>query len=149
MQFNYYIILAPWCDDSPWSLGKCIVGSQYIMIGDLSRPASRSKPLWKLGLLGRNETPDCTLPTTAAEVPLTVVLSESVRPPVDLFTTIITTPQALNHNTHLRSSSFRYHKMTPKTCIRNRQQRHNTPHPPSPGYVCALRIRVNDANLAH
>lgn len=95
--------------DSPWSLGKCIVGSQYMMIGDLSRPASRSKPLWKLGLLGRNETPDCTLPTTAAAGSLAVVLSESVRPPADLFTTIITTPQALNRNTHLKSSSFRYH----------------------------------------
>jgi len=99
--------------DSPWSLGKCIVGSQYIMIGDWSRPANRSKPLWKLGLLGRYEMLDGTLPTTGATVPLTaVVLSESIRPPVVLFTTIITTPQALNRNTHLRSFRFRYHIIT-------------------------------------
>lgn len=141
-----------WCD-SPWSLGKCIVGSQYIMIGDLSRPASRSKPLWKLGLLGRNEMPDCTLPTTATAVPLAVVLSESERPPAVLFTTIITTPQALSRNTHLRSSSFRYHIMHHHRRVRRRLftkdndgQRHNAPHPPGVYGVYARYVYVSGVN---
>lgn len=112
------------------------------MIGDLSRPASRSRPLWKLGLLGRSCTPPppppdccccCALTVTAAAMPIAVVVfNESVRPPADLFTTIIiSTPRAFNRNTHLRSSSRRYRRNTTanvcdRPAARKRlQQRHN------------------------